>query len=391
MSTHGPLNSPVGRLVVDIGIGFILVAGSIVPNPPPPGGFVFPDDVNLATCAFAVGLAITLAWRRRWPIAVFVVTLGTSAVMMATGRSMYGFAVALAVTVYELARSQQRVVAIGAALISAGTMGVLVFVNAADEQQFLRLAGIVATIGFGAATGDAIQSRRSYVSSLTERVRLAEESREQEALRRVTEERLRIARELHDAAAHQIAVINLQAGAASVAFNDGRSTDTQEALSAIRSSAQRVLGDISSLLNLLRAEGQLESRTPMQGLRDIASLIADFERAGLHVTMASPTELPPLDETVDIVAYKVIQEALTNAHKHGSDNTAHLTVVMGEDTLQISVSNPVAHRTDSPGTGHGIAGIRERIDTVSGEVLVQTPPGLFILNVRIPTERVDST
>lgn len=380
----GRFDRPVARRVVDVLLGLVLVAGALVPSSPPTGGYVFPDDVDIGTCAVAIVLAVVLAGRRRWPLAVFAVILVTSVTMVAFGHTMYGYVMALAVCVYEIAKLRARVVAIGATLLAILALGIVVFLNTTGDDHFLRIVGVIAVIGFGAAAGDAVQSRRSYVESLTERVRLAEESREQEAQRRVVEERLRIARELHDAAAHQIAVINLQAGAASAALGNDRAGDARAALGKIQFSAQSVLGEISTLLHVLRTDGSDDTLLPARGLRDVGALLAEFEHTGLHVETTQPAALPALSATADIVAYKVIQEALTNAHKHSTDRRVRLELTATDAHLGIRASNRVADRPAAGRPGHGIAGIRERVGTIDGDVRVEASPTRFVLDVRIP-------
>lgn len=380
----GRFDRPVVRRVVDVLLGLLLVAGALVPSSPPTGGYVFPDDVDIGTCIVAIVLAIVLAGRRRWPVAVLAVILITSVGMIALGYTMYGYMLALAVCVYEIAKRRARSATIGMSLLVIVALGIVVFLNTTGDDHFLRIVGLIAVIGFGAAAGDAVQSRRSYVGSLTERIRLAEESREQEAQRRVVEERLRIARELHDAAAHQIAVINLQAGAASAALDGNRAGDARAALGKIQSSAQSVLGEISTLLHVLRTDGRDDTLRPLRSLRDVAVLLTEFDHADLHVDLVAPSPLPVLSAATDIVAYKIIQEALTNAHKHSTDRHARVELTVAAADLGIRVSN---NATDAPATGrrgHGIAGIRERVATVGGAVRVKTGPARFVLDVRIP-------
>lgn len=250
--------------------------------------------------------------------------------------------------------------------------------------------GVLAIIAFAVAAGEALHSRRALIESMTERARRAEETREEEARRRVIQERLRIARELHDAAAHQIAVINLQAGAATAALAGNRREDTERALGSIRLSARNVLSEIAALLVVLRSEDE-EAPTnlaPGRGLADLAPMLGGFEQAGLHVCGSHDAGLPSLPGAVDVVAYKAIQEALTNAHKHGAGGTVELNVGVERQQLHIHVTNRIAlpPRRAVIASGYGLAGIRERVASVHGELHTGTDGGTFTLDISLPLD-----
>lgn len=256
-----------------------------------------------------------------------------------------------------------------------------------DFQGFIQ---ILTFVGFASAAGDASRNRREYIEAINERARIAEETKESEARRRVAEERLRIARDLHDVLAHQIAVINLHSNVAAQALRE-RPDDAERSLSTIRQAARTVLGEIGSLLTVLRspdAEAStpgLGAHAPVATLADLDDLLAAFARSGLRVDLrtdgSTNQEVP---EEVAIVAYRVIQEALTNAHKHGADNSALLYLDYGDEVLEITVTNTVVHgQTRSP--GHGLTGVRERLASVHGKLETSSGPGpVFRFTARIP-------
>ncbi|GAB3767572.1 sensor histidine kinase [Microlunatus parietis] len=239
-----------------------------------------------------------------------------------------------------------------------------------------------------AALGETHRARRAYIREITERAERAEATRESEAQRRVAEDRLRIARDLHDVVAHQIAVINLQASVASSALPD-RPEAAEASLRVVRDSARSVLQDIGGLLAMLRDESEgraVAPAEPVASLDRLDELVDGFRRAGLRVELAwsaAPGTLPP---AVDLVAYRVIQEVLTNAHKHGTGEVA-LTVRRDPYSLMIMADNPVPDGTEPVGIegwGHGLQGIRERVGSVRGAAEVFRPDGRFMITIRIP-------
>ena len=340
--------------------------------------------------------------RRRAPLvgasaAVIACVLG-----LAIDGPVISYLIAVLIGVFAVARWQSRRTSLlfsGATvlLLAAAT---LAFLDSSwhDARAMLQLAAFV---GFATAAGDANRSHSAYIRGITERARRAEETKESEALRRVAEERLRIARDLHDLLAHQIAVINLHSSVASQALPD-RPDDAQKSLATIRAAARSVLGEIGSLLTVLRATDAGAtglSTAPVAGLADLEALLIDFERSGLqvdHRLAGTPRALPG---AVDMVAYRVVQEALTNAHKHGADHSALLHLDYQPAGVEITVTNTVAAlprpgsgaagtaAVTAAGDGHGLLGARERVGSVAGRLSAARGPGpVFRFTAWLPTE-----
>ena len=262
-------------------------------------------------------------------------------------------------------------------------------IYAARETGFdPRVFQFAVSVAFAAAVGDATRSRREYIEAITERAERAERTREAEAQRRVAEERLRIARDLHDAVAHQIAVISLNAGVASASMMK-RPERAQEALTLIRGAARTVLGEIGDLLNVLRAgeDPTDEPAPPQPDLSRIDDLVRAFAAVGMRVTVRTEGDITAVTGSTAIVAYRVLQEALTNAHKHGAEGRAHVLVEAGHDTLRLTVTNPVGVKRPEArtnGGGHGLLGIRERVAAVHGSVETIPGAGSFRLTATLP-------
>lgn len=254
-----------------------------------------------------------------------------------------------------------------------------------DDAQFRDVLDI-GWLGVAAAAGAAVRNRRRYTREVETRAKYAEETRELEAQRRVVEERLRIARDLHDAMAHQIAVISVQAGAASHLLHT-QPDHAQQALGHVRSAAGIVLDEMKTIVEMLRSPEDRESpplRAP--SLAQLSSLVEPFERAGLHIErqlVGTFCDLPP---AIDAAACHAIQEALTNAYKHAPGGVANLLVERTRAHLRVQVDNAIARALEpGPGTGTGLVGVRERIASVGGSLRVGQQPGdRYQLLVTIP-------
>ena len=345
---------------------------------------------NLVGLVASVGGAAAMPFRRRWPIPVLALCVALFGLAAFTGTIAPGLVLASAIAMFAVAvRSDRRrtVIVAAVAAVTILALGLLAGIGSVFDPRAFQLA---VTIAFAAAAGDAARSHRAYIDAITERALRAEETRESEARRRVAEDRLRIARDLHDTVAHQISVISLNAGVASSAL-ESRPEAARDALAAIRSASRTVLGEIGDLLSVLRSESDdprsdTPTTAPQPGLGRLDELIGRFEASGLDVTVRAEGDLERVPEAVDRVAYRVIQEALTNAHKHGSEHRAHLLVEVTADAARIVVTNPAGAGVPAQGerAGHGLLGIRERVASVRGTVEIGPTAGGYRLATVLP-------
>ncbi|MBA2949688.1 sensor histidine kinase [Streptomyces himalayensis] len=298
-------------------------------------------------------------------------------------------AVSALIAVYTVARTVRRRTAVIAAALTATALYVVVAypMNSASDPEG---GAVFAWVGTFAAVGGTVRTWRDYTAAMEERALRAEARKEEEARRRVAEERLRIARELHDVVAHHIALITIQAGVAGHFLRD-RPDRAEVALAHIREGGRTVLDELGSLLHVLRQSGdeadEAHPTEPVPGLSSLGRLLESLTAAGLSVRHRQAGRPRPLPTAVDLAAYRVIQEALTNAHKHGAGAVAALLVDYRTDALHIEISNPV--RTgpvpEAQGTGHGLTGMRERAHAVGGSFRAGAgASGRFRLEVRLP-------
>lgn len=386
-------------------VGDIVAAAFIVGSaflPLPQADF---RPTNVLMLALVLAPALILPLRRRWPVGVLATGVALYAVAGFTDSLWPGVILAVAIAMFGVTNRLPRRRALITTLVTVVVIVVINLLASLSSLLDLRAFAVVVTVAFAAAAGDGARSGREYIDAITERAERAEETRESEAKRRVSEERLRIARDLHDAVAHQIAVISLNAGVASSAI-ESRPEAAQQAVRTIRSAARTVLSEIGTLLDVLRTDddGAAPEISPQPGLERLDELVGQFEAAGLAVTVRIEGDIADAGTAAQLVTYRVIQEGLTNAHKHGAESRAHVLIRLDTRdhdagnldtaTLDIVVTNPTLPR-DRPrtlessgdgttGSALGLIGLRERVAAARGTVETGPTPGGWRVAARIP-------
>jgi signal transduction histidine kinase len=350
--------------------------------------------------------SLVLARRNRWPVAVL--TVSTAAVLAYTLLGYVNGAALLApaAAVYALATN---VSARRALAISAVTLAALLAATSASNPFGTATGGtvIVLPVLFAAVClgGIAVSNRRAFVASIQARA-------DDEARLRIDEERLRIARELHDVVAHTMSTINVQASAAAMVLTE-RPDAAAESLQAIRAASKNGLRELRAILNVLRQADDAEPTAPAPGLAQLDALIAGANQAGLPTTLTVTGEPAVLPAGVDLAAYRIIQESLTNAIRHAGPATATVSLTYRAGTLVIHVADtgrgvpPVRAREATnghgsgqsgpgqsgpwqPGSGHGLVGMRERAATAGGTLEAgPAPGGGFTVTAALPFGRTD--
>jgi signal transduction histidine kinase len=313
-------------------------------------------------------LAFPLAWRRRAPITVFLVTAVVAFAQRLAGPPLLAD-VALLAALYTVAVERPRRAAVGAALILEGGAGVAAAQwGASALETFASLSGVVVA---ALVSGLYVRARRSHVAGLVERAARLEFERDQQSLLAAAAERARISREMHDVVAHSLAVVISLANGATAKL--GRDPEqSREALESISELGRQALTDTRGLLSALRAGEGTAERTPQPGIGQIADLVDRAAATGLAVSLTVRGEPVPVPVGLALSAYRIVQEAITNAVKHAEGATAvAVGLTWTPRCLEITVTDDGhgnVRPASSPG-GFGLAGMRERAAVHGGAAM----------------------
>jgi len=334
-------------------------------------------------------MTLPLAWRRRVPAVVLL--LAVAALIAASGvvRDSRGLPVeifiALLLAFYSVGANceERRALAAGAAALAA-----IATVDLADPGFFTGSASPrpAAWLAFAIAwlVGRDMRRRRRHVTGLESRAARLEREREENARLAVSEERARIARELHDIVAHGVSVIVAQARAGPHLVHDPERA--AGAFRAIETSGRDALIDLRRLLGILRSDDQELAIGPQPGLDSLASLVDQVSASGLPVQLRVEGEPMHLPAGVDLSAYRIVQEALTNIVKHAGPATAEVAIRFGPRALELEIVDDGRGASGAlDGTGHGLIGMRERVTLYGGTIEARTrDEGGYVVRARLP-------
>ncbi len=343
-----------------------------------------PAELSAGSTLLVLAQTLPLALRRVRPDVVMTVVGVSGVAMPALGYESSPFAIfGILVAVYTMAAQGRR---IDSLLVAAFTVVALVIVHFTAGLDLASSATNFLAFGVVWMTGETVRARRAYAAELEERTAYLEADREQRARRAVADERARIARELHDVVAHEVSVIVVQAGAARRVLAE-QPAEAEAALVAIEKSGRDALDEMRRLLGVLRREGDPAERAPQPGLGRLDGLVAQMADAGLGVEVSIEGEPPPLPPGLDLSAYRIVQEALTNCLKHaGPDARARVRLRFGAEALAIEVADD-GRGAAVPGVGGGLglAGMRERAAMFGGDVQAgPRPGGGYLVAARLP-------
>jgi signal transduction histidine kinase len=344
----------------------------------------------LAYAALTIGGAALIA-RRRYPVAVLATTLITALLAATAGAGMIYAALIVAFFNAILARKR-------AAAIASLVIGYLAAVW--PPWRIGRDGGPDGGFALGLAAGLFLMlSVAEIIRSRTQRVAALARSREEQVLRQAGEERMRIARDLHDVVAHNIAVINVQANTA-LHLMDRQPERARSALTAINDVSKQALVELRSVLGVLRGADEDSPLAPAPGLARLGDLADNAAAAGLTVSIRETGQPATLPADVDLAAYRIIQEALTNSARHSGGTVAAVRLAYTDGALDIEVADdgpaqpPARSRgqygggSGGDGSGSGIVGMTERAQALGGSLSTgQGPGGGFVVRARLPLER----
>jgi signal transduction histidine kinase len=377
---------------LDIFVAVILANASIVgtavgDDRGGPHGAVF----NTVRYAAIIATCLPLPFRRKFPTAVLAIVTPAAVVTLALGvRGPTILVVVLAI--YSVAATSPRRTSLTAAgaVIAAILFGELVAIGGPDWGGMVSTPPIVLV---GWLAGENTRTRRAYLEGVADRAAEQERERDERVRRAAVDERLRIARELHDVVAHAMSVIAIRSGVARMVI-DTQPDEAREALAIIETTTRRALKEMRLIVGVLRqgesANGELE---PAPGLGDISTLLTEVGLAGVPVDLHVDGEQRPLPPGVDVSAYRIVQEALTNVVRHAGKAKVDLAIRYLADELEIEVTDDGGGRypeprptSDGDARGHGLVGMRERVALFGGRLSAGPQAGGFRVVAHFPTD-----
>lgn len=337
-----------------------------------------------------IGLCAVVALRRRWPEKMLLLAIAIGLAQVALGIDTNPADLAMLVIIYSVASGTTRW-ASRLALVGAFVGPVVAQLRFGDRPpafslwQALFVTGLL-TVPFVLAwvLGDSVRTRRAYWAQLEEKASRLEKEREAQSRIAVAAERARIARELHDVVAHNVSVMVVQADGAAYVL-DTAPEQSRQALETISGTGRQALAEMRRLLGVLRTGEQPESGeyVPQPGVEQLADLIDQVRGAGLPVDFQVAGEARPLPSSVELTAYRIVQEALTNTRKHGGpDVGATVRLAYKGDDLELLIEDDGRGAQQelytgggADGLGHGLIGMRERVGMVGGSLNAGPRPG----------------
>jgi signal transduction histidine kinase len=349
-----------------------------------------------AALALVAAACLVLAWRRSHPLPVLAVSAAAVTCYSLLGYVNGAALLAPVFALYAVATRCDARQAIPAGLITASALMAATAARNPFGQisggGFYLIPGMAAAVVFG---GIAVANRRAYVASIQARA-------EQDVQRRIDEERLRIARELHDVVSHTMATINVQAGVAAHVL-PAQPEVAAEAVAAIRTASKDGLRELRAILNVLRQADDADPTQPAPGTAQLGTLVAGARQAGLDTALTVTGTPVPLPAAVDLAAYRIVQESLTNTIRHAGPATAAVSLTYRDAELLVEVTDtghgpppapadPGRRPQQAQVSGHGLAGMRERAAAVGGAVEAGGGPhGGFRVAAHLPIPARDRT
>ncbi len=400
-------------LALDHGLALVLLALNLTV----PGSRHVGERIPLTptVVVLIVVAAVALALRRLAPLVVLGVTTAVTITYQIIEQGKSPIVLFMACAVFTVVMEKDR----RTRTIAVAVVAVLTLIADApfSDGNVLDNLGLMLLVLFAGATAEAVRYRRALQQELEERALRAEQSREEEARRRVAEERLRIAHELHDVIAHHIALMNVQSGVAAHVLRS-QPEEAERALALVRSGGRTVLQELTVLLGVLRRSGTSLPTAPTPSLHEVGALVDSFAAAGVKVDWQLPDSLGKLPDVIELTAYRIVQESLTNVLKHAQGAAARIRLTRQAGALAIDITNTArtpAGRVAAPttpatapgstptassshhvgvslaptavGAGHGLLGMRERVEAVGGELRTgPEPAGGFGVHAVLPLE-----
>lgn len=347
-------------------------------------------DADPLGVVLLVGAGAPLVVRRRWPVAVLAAVVTVTYLYLVLGYPGGAELPLLMAALYTAVAEGHRVAALVALVITAGSA--LVYRLAVDGDDVLRVVVTVSLLILITLLGDAVHSRRRLQSEVRRRLETLAAEQELETRTRLTAERLRIGRELHDVLAHTITAITVQAGAAADGFEEG--SEARRALRTMRATAQDAMAQLRATVAVLRSDDDLP-RHAAPRLADLPDLVGSLADAGIHADVTIVGEAHELPAVVELTGYRIVQEAVTNIIRHSAAEHARVELAYGDRALTVTVEDdggqpPAATATQPEDAGFGLIGMRERAQAIGGQLTAGPAGRGFRVRAVLPVAEVPS-
>jgi signal transduction histidine kinase len=357
-------------------VGAVIVVGEFLH-----GG----HSTRMVPVVLALAAAATLWARRRWPVLTLAISGVLVAALFEVDRSAGTVAVlAPAVALYSLALNRGRGPQLLAAAAAVGAVLIAELLHS-GRPGVVQTAGHVLLIAIPVLAAEAIRTHRANVSLLVDRLELSERAREQEAQRRAEQERMRIARELHDVVAHTLTEINIQAGATAERVGPG---DARTTLERIEQTSHAAIGELRAILGVLRdRRAERPPRSPAPGLDDLPELLERARQSGLDVRLQTNGTLPArVSDACSLAAYRIVQESVTNARRHARRAPVQINLSYRATELSLAIENgPGASMNGSSDhSGVGISGMAQRAQAIGGSLQAGPTAEGFRVTAQLP-------
>jgi signal transduction histidine kinase len=391
--------APVSPRIRQFALDVALAAGVALLSVIDALGLATPRHPSPSSGLLGVGLALAtsvpLVARRRFPVPVLLVVEAATVVRIAlngalvhvglVGDGILGLLVAVFTVATLLDRRSSLALTGGVVAINLLAFAAVLVFGPPGANVYSGLLSAVAVIGSW-ALGDNLETRRAYLEALVERAQRLERDQEERARLAVTDERTRIARELHDVVAHHVSAIAVQAGAAEeIAERDP--IRARRALAAIQATSRQALAEMRAIVGILRESDGPQALAPQPTLTEIQRLAEQTRASGLQVDVRYLGTPRPLSEAMDLSAYRIVQEALTNTLRHAHATRATIAIDYRPSALEIVVSNDGVPPWGEPWSGRGLVGMQERVALFNGSLDVgPSAEGEFRVHARLPLD-----
>ncbi|MFD0558080.1 signal transduction histidine kinase [Stackebrandtia endophytica] len=337
---------------------------------------------SMAAYAFAALMAVLVFARRRYPVAMLLVSAAVLLVYYTQDYPAIGLAVPMAIALYSAAERGRLWIAV---VVSASLLVISTVFRIAEGDDIAYLLGVELSGTAGLMTavialGDSVRSRRGWRAELANQARIAELERERETDRRIEQERLRIARDLHDLLGHTMSIISLHTDVARESLRDDP-VAAERSLIAARTATDEVVTELRATLRALRSPED----SPLPGLDRLDNLVETARSAGLVVHVSREGEPVPLPAVADAAAYRVVQEAISNVLRHAFAETVDIALEYHRGQVCIRVRDDGIGSDSEPTTGWGIVGMRERLALLGGRLRTESDHG-FTVEAWIPLD-----